>query len=136
MYSSNDRCDNRAILEALEPRLLLSGTLYVVNSVADSVSVNGVVTLREALNAANTNTQSGDAAPGSSSQIDDIVFDTSALQAEALMADPTWTPAEGFTIEINRWMDITDDLRIHGPGQDVLTIDVVAAYRAFLISGE
>ena len=43
-------------IEPLEPRTLLSGTLYTVTSLADTVASDGQLTLREAIQAANTNT--------------------------------------------------------------------------------
>ena len=45
--------ESRAVpqFESLEPRLLLSGTIYIVDSLADAVGPDGVVTLREAIEA-------------------------------------------------------------------------------------
>lgn len=40
-------------LEALEGRMLLSGTMYVVDSLDDVVAEDGMLTLREAIEAAN-----------------------------------------------------------------------------------
>ena len=66
-------------VEALEPRLLLDGTSYLVNSLADVVATDGVVTLREAIEAANTNAAVHDAPAGSADEIDLITFDQAAL---------------------------------------------------------
>src|SRR5215467_1954762 len=49
-------------LEPLEDRLVPA--IITVTSVDDSIAINGFVTLREALTAANTNAVSGDAAAG------------------------------------------------------------------------
>ncbi len=46
---------NRPVFEGLEPRLLLSGTSYLVNSLGDVVADDGVVALREEIEAADTN---------------------------------------------------------------------------------
>src|SRR5262245_37187923 len=50
----------KPVLEPLEDRLVPSVAL-VVNSLTDNTDLDGVVTLREALLAANTNTTVGDA---------------------------------------------------------------------------
>ncbi len=104
--------------EVLEPRVLLSGTTYVVNSLADVVANDGVVTLREALQAANTNiAPTTDVMAGSDSETDTITFDLPALQAEAGPDEPLVIVLTG------RQLAITDDLVLTGPGADVLTID-------------
>jgi len=62
----------RPRVELLEPRALL--TTFVVTSTADTIADDGVVTLREAITAANTDAASGDA-PAGSSGLDTIDFD-------------------------------------------------------------
>jgi len=76
--------NNLPILEALEPRMLLSGTTYVVNSLADWVATDGVVTLREAIEAANTNVAVHNAPAGSSTEADIVTFSAS-LTGRAIM---------------------------------------------------
>ena len=119
------RCIRKRLsFEPLEPRVLLSGTAYVVDSLGDTVASDGVVALREAIQAANTNAAVHDAAAGSAADTDTITFDQAALEAEALAADPGWIPADGLTITLGgTQLDITDDLSITGLGQDVLAID-------------
>ena len=124
------------MLEQLEPRIMLSGTNYFVDSLLDVVASDGVVTLREAIRAANTNLAVNEAAAGSSIDMDNITFDQTALEAEALAADPTWTPADGLTITLSETqLSIIDDLNINGLGSDVLTIDANGNSRVFNISG-
>ena len=65
----------RPSAEALEPRLLLSGMTFLVNSLADAVAADGVVTLREAIQAANTNLAVNEAPAGSAAEADIITFD-------------------------------------------------------------
>ena len=65
-WQGNSRC------EMLESRLLL--TTYVVNSLADVVANDGALTLREALQAANSNTAVNEASAGSESATDRIQF--------------------------------------------------------------
>src|SRR5262249_22984483 len=64
----------KPVLEPLEDRLAPSVAL-VVNSLIDNTDLDGVVTLREALLAANTNTTVGDAVHDGSGGIDTITFD-------------------------------------------------------------
>src|SRR5262245_52845506 len=61
-------------LELLEDRLAPSVAL-VVNSLADNTDLDGTVTLREAILAANGNTTVGDAVHDGSGGIDTITFD-------------------------------------------------------------
>src|SRR4051812_31559061 len=65
----------RAVIEALDPRRLL--TTIVVTGIGDTIANDGVVTLREAITAANTNAPSGDAPAGESelNAVDEIDFD-------------------------------------------------------------
>src|SRR5947207_15233320 len=56
------RTSSRPIVERLEARRLLAG--ITVTGTGDTVATDGIVTLREAITAANTNAASGDAAAG------------------------------------------------------------------------
>ena len=108
--------DGMILHEALEPRLMLSGTTYLVDSLADVVgadpaATDGVVTLREAIEAANTNAPFGDAAAGSGTETDVIQFDP-ALTATNRVAIATTGP-----------LVIQDDVEIIGPGSALLTLD-------------
>jgi len=118
--SANHSAPPSVALEALEARLLLSGTSYVVNSLADTVATDGVVTLREAIQAANANVAvTGDVQAGSAAQQDVITFDQAALSAEAGVAS-----GQPLTITLGgSQLLVTDDLSIRGLGADVLTID-------------
>ena len=62
----------RPQLEAIEARVLLS--TIVVTGTGDDIANDGIVTLREAITAANTNAASGDAAAGDPG-LDTIDFD-------------------------------------------------------------
>ena len=110
----------QAQLEELEPRLLLS-TTYVVDNPADEVLPDGAITLREAIEAANTNVQVHDAPAGDPSETDIIQF-AASLAGESITLD-------GVELEV------TEDLRIAGPGRDVLAIDANGASRVFSIIG-
>ena len=92
---------------------------YVVNSTADNVAVDGYVTLREAILAANSNTAVGDAHAGSSSTTDVIVFSSSL---------------NGQTINLAAALGelpISDNLTIIGPGANQLTINAGGLSRIF-----
>ena len=105
-------------------------THFVVTSLADVVADDGVVTLREALEAANTNTAvTGDVLAGSSEDIDRITFDAAALQAEAGTGNPLTIVLGGTQLEI------TDDVEILGLGQDILDITGNGDSRVMKIDG-
>ncbi len=95
---------------------------YVVTSLADVVAEDGQITLREAMEAANTNEAVGDALPGSDSQEDIITFDP------ALFAEGSATITLSGT-----QLEITDHLIISGPGEELLTIDANALSRLFYV---
>ncbi|MFP4055039.1 MAG: choice-of-anchor Q domain-containing protein, partial [Phycisphaerae bacterium] len=100
----------------------LWGTEYVVNSLADVVAADGVVTLREAIEAANTNTAvTADVLAGSDTRTDRITFDASL--------------AGGTIVLDGEELYITDDLEIVGPGQDQLTIDADGRSSVFYVEG-
>ncbi len=107
-------------LEALEDRRLLSAAPYVVDSLEDVVAEDGVVTLREAIEAANTNTVVGDAHAGSAEETDVITFAPELL---------------GGTIALEkRHFAIAESIAIRGPGADALTIDASdSAFGFFMI---
>ena len=120
-----------AVLEPLEPRVLLSGTSYLVDSLADVVASDSVVTLREAIEAANANSAvTADVLAGSATEFDIITFDQAALAAEASVAigQPVTIMLGGTQLEI------TDDLEIQGLGASVLTVDAGGQSRALSIA--
>jgi hypothetical protein len=118
------------VLETLEPRLLLDGVHYIVNSLADVVADDGVVTFREAIEAADNNMAvTPDVLAGSGAETDVITFDQAALQAQAGAGNPLTITLDGAELEI------TEKLIIQGLGDDVLTIDADGRSRIFSIMG-
>ena len=106
-------------------------TNYVVTTLDDvpetgPVTPDGQVSLREAIRAANTNAQVGDAPAGQpgvgpADQVDTITFDSSL---------------QGSTLNIPHGvLNITDDLVITGPGSSQLTIDAQTETGIFDVSG-
>ncbi len=91
-------------------------TNFIVNSLGDRVKVDGEVTLREAIEAANTNMSVGDA-PAGMPGLDTIDFDT-------LLSGGTITLTSGE-------LQITDDLTINGLGAENLTVSGNNASRVF-----
>ena len=82
---------------------------YVVDSLLDIVANDGLITLREAVMAANLNKPMADAPAGRDNMADTITFDSSLF---------------GGTIALTgRQLTVSDDLDISGPGCDLLTID-------------
>lgn len=118
-------------LDALEPRQLLSGTTYVVDSLQDSIADDGVTTLREAIAASNTNTilhespSMGEIPAGSSTEVDTITFDASIFTND--VATITLDGAE---------LEITDDLTITVDSAKTLTIDADDESRVFSVTGQ
>jgi len=103
----------------LEDRCLL--TTYLIDSLGDTVAEDIVITLREAIEAANTNVPVGDAPAGSDTETDVIQF------------DPSLT---GGTITLGgSQLTISEDLEIQGLGSDRLTIDANDSSRIFEITG-
>ena len=88
----------------------------VVDSLVDAVAVDGVITLREAIQAANTNLPAGDA-PAGQIGLDRITFDP------LLYADGPVTIAFCGII--------SDDLDIQGPGANLLAIDAAGQNSVF-----
>ncbi len=95
-------------------------TNFIVNSLEDTVIVDDKVTLREAIEAANTNTPVGDA-PAGMPGLDTIDFDE-------LLSGETITLTNGE-------LQITDDLTINGLGADELTVSGNNASRVFNVDG-
>ena len=101
----------------LEQRLAL--TTFVVTSLADGVANDGLVTLREAIVASNTNTAAGDAAAGDETG-DVIQFDPSLA---------------GGTINLTQGqLNVFDDVAIQAGGLDI-TVDAQGLSRAFQTFG-
>jgi len=98
----------RTLLEPLEPRLLLSGTTYQVDTLGDDIDVDGAVTLREAIEAANTNLIVNEAPAGSATEADIITFDP-ALAGQTIVLG-------------GEQLEITEDLQINGLGVDLTAI--------------
>ncbi len=94
-------------------------TNFLVNSLEDTVVADGKVTLREAIEAANTNTPVGDA-PAGMPGLDTIDFDE-------LLSGGTITLTNGE-------LQITDDLTINGLGADELTVSGNNASRVFNVN--
>jgi len=96
-----------ALLQHLEPRVLL--TSYVVNTLSDTIAVDGQLSFREAITAAVSGAGSGDALVGSASNT--IFFDPSLTASPATLDLTTLLP------------DLSGTLTITGPGSDKLTIN-------------
>ena len=109
-------------LEPLEDRRML--TIFAVGSLADVVADDGVVTLREAIEAANTNVAVFDAAAGSATEVDQITFD-----ADLYSSGPATITLGGSSLQI------TDDLDIIGPGSGNLTINANEQSSIFQVIG-
>ena len=117
---------------------------YVVDSLADVVAADGVLTLREAIEAASTNTAVGDAVAGSDSEDDLIVFDP-ALFADgpgviSLTNDPIDAAQDAddlpplLACDLLNQLTLADDLIIEGPGADLLSIDGLGQSQVFLVN--
>ena len=108
---------NSADYNTLEQRLAL--TTFVVTSLADGVANDGLVTLREAIRASNTNTTAGDAAAGDETG-DIIRFDPSLA---------------GGTINLTQGqLNVFDDVAIQAGNLDI-TVDAQGLSRAFQTFG-
>ncbi|TVS14618.1 MAG: choice-of-anchor C family protein, partial [Planctomycetaceae bacterium] len=94
--------------EVLEDRRVLS-TVFVVNSLEDNTLEDGVITLREAIAAANCGCQVGDAPPGG--EFNEIRFDPSLAGGTIRLA----RASSPFMVAAN--------ITIVGLGKDQLTID-------------
>ena len=99
------------------------GRIFVVDSLVTSSSADGVLTLYEAIHAANYNIPCGDAPSGCASpKFDKIVF------SPGLFED-----GSGLRILIPVPITVIDDIRIFGPGADLLTFDAYGMNQAVKI---
>ncbi|MCU0916542.1 MAG: hypothetical protein MUC88_18545 [Planctomycetes bacterium] len=96
-----------------------AGTTYVVDSLADAVASDGELTLREAIQAANTNAAVGDAPAGVDGDMDIIRFGPSLSGRTIVLAGSQ--------------LAIEDDVRIEGPTGRI-TIDGGGMSRVFSIN--
>jgi|GEM_PF-3155774 len=106
----------RTSVEALESRI--APAAFVVNTLNDVVAADGFVSLREAIQAANTNLAVNEA-PAGFTDGDSISFDPSLFGS----------------IELSSPLTISDDLIIDGslPAHDIIGIDGLHATQLFLI---
>ncbi len=111
-------------IEPLEDRRMLT-ILPLVNSLDDNTSVDGKITLREAVYAANTDSQVGDCPGGSGA--DTIQFDPS------LFTTPPPLPRI-LPLSSGNPLVVSEDLNIIGPGSDQLTIDALGIRRHFEVN--
>jgi uncharacterized repeat protein (TIGR01451 family) len=126
-------------LEAMEGRLLLA--TIVVTGTGDNIADDGIVTLREAITAANTNAASGDAAAGDIG-LDTIDFDIPGTGVQTI-ASATDLPAITEPIAIDGYSQPGTHANTSGPGlgdDAVLRIQIVptqlrAGSRGLLVSG-
>jgi len=105
----SDQKESKLSVELLESRLLLA--TITVTTLVDNTTVDGQVTLREAIQAANTDASVDGSTAGSGA--DEIVFD-----AALFGGGPGTISMNGTALPT-----ITDDLTITGPGEALLTID-------------
>ena len=110
----------RPRVERLEDRTV--PTLFTVTTTAIDFTVDGQVSLLEAMQAANTNGPAGDA-PAGDAGLDSIVF------APALNGQTITIP-----ITLSVGLAITEDLTITGPGADLLTVSGGGTSRIFLVN--
>ncbi|MEZ5941406.1 MAG: CSLREA domain-containing protein [Planctomycetaceae bacterium] len=113
----------RYATEFLEERRLL--TAYVVDTLDDDPAggtgdTDGFISLREAVQAANTNAVFGDAPAGNSGAVDTISL-SATLNGNSIFLGGSQ-------------LIISDALSIAGPGADLLTIDAIGNSRVFLVN--
>ena len=101
-------------------------TAFTVNSLLDAVAADGVVTLREALEAANTNAAVFDAPAGSG-------VETDVSLSPGLFTDGT-NPVPGTITLGGTQLTIADDVDVQGPGAELLTIDANQQSRVFYVN--
>lgn len=99
-------------------------SVFAVNSLADVVAADGLITLREALQAANTNTAVYDAPAGSSTETDLVII---------FAQDPADPGNSRITLGGNQ-LEILDDVDIYGPGPESLAIDANGQSRVFYVA--
>lgn len=101
-------------------------SVFAVDSLADVVAADGLITLREALQAANTNTAVCDAPAGSAAETDKIII---------FAQDPADPGNSRITLS-GQQLDILGDVEIYGPGPDRLSIDANQQSRVFSIAAD
>ncbi|AQQ72429.1 Polymorphic membrane protein 20 [Limihaloglobus sulfuriphilus] len=97
---------------------VLEEMVYEVNSNLDEIAIDGNVTFREALTAANTNSPCGDASAGNAFFTDRIILSEDFDDIISLSGAP---------------LEIFDSVNIVGRGQDISTIDAQGNSRAIHI---
>ena len=112
--------DAKIDYSSLEPRLAL--TTFIVTGALDGAgdSTDGVISLREAITAANTNAAFGDAPAGS--------LDGDIIRFDSSLANTTITLSEGE-------LTVSDDLLIQA-GANNITIDAGGSNRAFSVTSD
>jgi hypothetical protein len=94
-------------VEVLENRI--APAAFVVDTIADTIAVDGLVSLREAITAANTNAASGDAAAGEA--VGDMILFAASLNGQSIML-------------VNGQLSITEGLSIIGETVGGVPVDV------------
>jgi hypothetical protein len=102
-------------------------TAFLVDSLSDVVAADGAITLREALEAANTNAAVFDAPAGSSVEIDQISF------APELFTDGA-DPVPGTITLGGTQLTISGSVDIEGPGAELLSISANLQSRVFYVN--
>ena len=115
-----DAFHHRLRVEPLEARRML--TTFLVDSLGDELNINGEVTLREAIEAANTNLPAGDAPAGSAMEPDVITFEDELCGT--IVLDPQLGP-----------FIIIDDVDIQGAGAETTIIDGNGVDRVIEVGG-
>jgi len=122
---ATDQCGNPRIQDGTVDMGATEGAMeqvdpvtYVVESLDDTVAQDGILTFREAFEAANANQQTGDAPAGSPGWPDRIEFGPGV---------------SGTFILSGQALEISDSLVIEGPGAEQLTFDALGSSRVFEI---
>ena len=98
---------------------------FVVTSLADVISNDGVMTLREALQGANTNAPVNSVPAGSPFEADTITFWSSLF-----VSGPKTITLGGTELAIS------DSLSLIGPGRDILTLNAAGLSRVMAVTGQ
>ena len=117
LIGSADELASSSVIHNFASLSGLNITTYTVDSLADVVALDGVVTLREAIEAANTNVAVNEAPAGSDTEVDVIQFNPYLTGGTIILSGTEFS--------------ITDDLDIRGLGADNLTIDAADSSRIF-----
>lgn len=122
----------RLLIEGLEVRRLL--TTYLVDTLTDTMAEDGLLSLREAIEASSTDQPRNEAPAGE--RFDEIRF------APSLFEEPQTLTLTGGPLELLRIQplpDVTDlsygTVSIVGPGEGLLEIDANGFGHAFIVSG-